>query len=148
MSTQIAEIIISLGCGVAVPVGITALIAQAQMHRISKRAEVIMTAIEKNPEMDIKAFMGKSQQHAKSIKERLMNRLTMGLICLAVGLGLLTTCIYGGLTRSWEAINGGLVVTCSVSIMLGLALILAFVIGRRMFRQEIEKGAENAQTQE
>lgn len=147
MSAQLSEVIIVLGCSVALPVGVTSLIVRSKMHKATKRAEVIMTAIEKNPNIDIKGLVGLSNKQPNGIKTLLMNRLTLGLACLALGLGMLITCIYRGLTLTWQAVNIGWVMTCSVSLMLGLALTMAFVIGKRMFRKDMEQDDENVPTE-
>lgn len=57
MDTQVTGMIICLGCGVVLPTMIVWLQARAKAHKTNKSAEIILAAMEKNPNIDIKELM-------------------------------------------------------------------------------------------
>ena len=140
MDTQVTGMIICLGCGVVLPTMIVWLQARAKAHKTNKSAEIILAAMEKNPNIDIKELMKNMSRKETNIKERLFKYLFYGFVCIAIGLGLAGATIYQGMTMGWQEIP--FIMTCTSVLMplLGIGFIMTYVIGKRMFRKELEEG--------
>lgn len=139
MDNQVIGMIICLGCGVVLPTMTVWLQARAKAHKTDKNAEIILVAIEKNPNIDIKEPMKNMGRKETNIKERLFKYLSYGFRCIAVGLGMAGVTIYQGMTIGWQEIP--FVMTCiSVLIpLLGIGFIMTYVIGKHIFRKELEE---------
>ena len=55
------------------------------------RKEIILAALEKNANIDVEELVRKMNAPAKLLKEKLLSKLTSGLIVSFIGIGLLAT---------------------------------------------------------
>ncbi|HBC28928.1 MAG TPA: hypothetical protein DC006_04550 [Prevotellaceae bacterium] len=141
MSGVIGGVLISTGCCVVLPIMAVWLTERRKMHETDKRTEIALAAIERNPGMNVEDFMRSLQPRQKTIKERLYMRLSAGLSLCGIGLGLLLYALYRGLSYSWTAVDvKGMALSGSVFCLLGLGFIIAYRMGKRMFRKELEAG--------
>ena len=141
MSGVLSGVLISLGCCVVLPITIVSLAIRNKMHQANKRTEIILAALEKNPNVNVEEIMRSMSTTGKSVKERLFGRLTAGLISLAVGLGTLTFMGIMILETGWRDKMGLAVLGGSITLAIGIAYIIAYLMGKRMFSKELE--AEN-----
>lgn len=95
---QILGVLWLIGCSTVLPIIIIWLVTRKQINETNKRTEIIMSALEKNPDVDVAEWLDKlaSENKGKLLKEKLMTKLTWGIICLILGIG---TIIYGHLRR-------------------------------------------------
>ena len=141
------DILMPLGVCVVLPVMIVWLVMRTRQNEINKKTEIMLKAIESGATVDTEFF--KSQQRGqKTIKERLLSRLTWGSIFSLVGVVLLVLAIvfansyapdgwnFGSSPAPTFAIIGG------ISLAIGLALFAVFFVGKKMMAKEMEAEAK------
>ena len=89
-------ILVPIAVFVVLPVGIVWLIISNKKFAAEKRAQIVLAAIEKNPEMDMEVFAQALVPKQKPLRERLVSRIfTCTLIGTALsllgGLGMVAT---------------------------------------------------------
>ena len=86
---SIIKSLVPIACGVVLPIVMVWLHYRNEQLEATKRSEIVMAAIEKNPEVDVQEFLNKLNPPKKSYKEQLMTKmhqeLLWGTICLIVG---------------------------------------------------------------
>ena len=86
---SIIKSLVPIACGVVLPIVMVWLYYRNEQLEATKRSEIVMAAIEKNPEVDVQEFLSKLNPPKKSYKEQLMTKmhqeLLWGTICLIVG---------------------------------------------------------------
>ena len=86
---SIIESLVPIACGVVLPIVMVWLYYRNEQLEATKRSEIVIAAIEKNPEIDVQEFLNKLNPPKKSYKEQLMTKmhqeLLWGTICLIVG---------------------------------------------------------------
>ena len=88
------ETIVPIGICVILPIIIVWLIMRRKTNETNRRTEVLLAAIEKNPDMDMEDFIRKMNLKTKTTKERLMSRLLWGLVFIAIGASSLLSALY------------------------------------------------------
>ena len=139
------DVLTAFGICVIMPVLIVWLAMRAKTNKDNARKEILIAALEKNPDLDISEFV-KVQPRNKNtlIKERLLRKLVVGLICSLVGVGILVVMIIkivsnqSGITYY----NTDPLIAGSGILCVGIAFIIAFFVGKRFLAKEIE--AESA----
>ena len=91
---NVVQALIPLGICVVLPIMSIWLVMRNKTNETNKRTEVLLAAIEKNPDMDMEDFIRKMNPKTKTTKERLMSRLLWGLVFIAIGASLLLSDIY------------------------------------------------------
>lgn len=122
-----------IGCSTVLPIIIIWLFTRKQINETNKRTEIIMSALEKNPDVNVAEWLDKlaSENKGKLLKEKLMTKLTWGIICLILGIG---TIVYGAcssLGSSMPTFGGAL-------LAVGIALLVSFFFGKKFLAKEIE----------
>ena len=86
---EILSILWFIGCSTVLPIIIIWLVTRKQINETNKRTEIIMSALEKNPDVNVAEWLDKlaSEKKGKLLKEKLMTKLTWGIICLILGIG-------------------------------------------------------------
>ena len=86
---SIIKSLVPIACGVVLPIVMVWLYYRNEQLEATKRSEIVMAVIEKNPEVDVQEFLNKLNPPKKSYKEQLMTKmhqeLLWGTICLIVG---------------------------------------------------------------
>ena len=141
------DILMPLGVCVVLPVMIVWLVMRTRQNETNKKTEILLKAIESGATVDTEFF--KSQQRGqKTIKERLLSRLTWGSISSLIGVVLLVLAIvfansyapdgwnFGSSPAPTFAIIGG------ISLAIGLALFAVFFVGKKIMAREMEAEAK------
>ena len=141
------DILMPLGVCVVLPVMIVWLVMRTRQNETNKKTEILLKAIESGATVDTEFF--KSQQREqKTIKERLLSRLTWGSISSLIGVVLLVLAIvfansyapdgwnFGSSPAPTFAIIGG------ISLAIGLALFAVFFVGKKIMAREMEAEAK------
>ena len=85
----IVESIVPIAIVVVLPIVMVWLYYRNEQLEATKRSEIVMAAIEKNPEVDVQELLSKLNPPKKSYKGQLMTKmhqeLLWGTICLIVG---------------------------------------------------------------
>ena len=86
---SIIKSLVPIACGVVLPIVMVWLYYRNEQLEATKRSEIVMATIEKNPEVDVQELLSKLNPPKKSYKEQLMTKmhqeLLWGTICLIVG---------------------------------------------------------------
>lgn len=126
-----------IGCSTVLPIIIIWLVTRKQINETNKRTEIIMSALEKNPDVNVAEWLDKL---APDNKGKLMTKLTWGIICLILGIG---TIIYGAcssLASSMPTFIGG-----GALLAVGIALLVSFFFGKKFLAKEIEAESKKNQ---
>ena len=138
MGEDLVAILVPIACGCVLPIMIVWLAIRQEMNETNKRTQIMLAAIEKNPDMDLEELMKKISPKKKLLKEKLLSKLLWGSITTMLGLGLIGFGIYlsvngiGGKDDPKTSICFGLVL-----LGIGIALLINYVVGKRMLAKEI-----------
>jgi hypothetical protein len=136
------DIINVIGICVLLPIVIVWLINRRKTNETNRRAEILLKAIEAGSTVDLNLF--KEQQKQKSIKEKLLDRLTAAWVTTLVGLPIIAFGIsmYCLLEHPSE---GLLAIACIGSIIMavGIALFGVYFAGKKLLATELEAEAKS-----
>ena len=68
---DLVSILVPLGCGCVLPIMIVWFTIRESMNKTNQRTQIVLAAIEKNPDMDIEELMKKISPKPKLLKEKL-----------------------------------------------------------------------------
>ena len=136
-------VIIPLGICVVLPIACVCLFVYMKNHEINKRSEILLAAIEKNMDIDVDVLFRKLADSQQTLKERILKKLTKGLLFSAVGLGLLCVSVWrlfdGFVTDLWYVI----LFIAAISLLIGIAYIIVYVISKKELAKELEQEENN-----
>ena len=136
---SLVPILVPIACGCVLPILIIWFGIRKKMNDTNKCTEIVLAAIEKNPNMDIEELMNKISPKKKLLKEKLLTKLLWG--CITALLGLILIGI-----GAWLGWVGGsdpadiLTASCFGFVMLaiGIAFLINYYMGKKMLAKEIE----------
>lgn len=127
------------GVCIALPLMVVWLTNKRKNHEIDKKTEILMTLLEKKPELNPAEVLDKldmSQDPGKkSPKEKLLEKLLTGCICTLIGIVLFFTHLFDFVFLSSKT-NG--VVGGGVLAAVGIAYIIYYLVSKKMLQSEIE----------
>lgn len=128
-----------IGCSTVLPIIIIWLFTRKQINETNKRTEIIMSALEKNPDVNVAEWLDKlaSENKGKLLKEKLMTKLTWGIICLILGIGTIVYSFASSM-HTMPTFGGAL-------LAVGIALLVSFFIGKKFLAKEIEAESKKNQ---
>ena len=140
------DIIIPIGICVVLPIVVVLLNTLKARNETNKKTEVMLKAIESGATIDADLF--KTQlTPAKTIKEKLLARLTAACIVSAIGLSIcITTLLLSYIGGVPTRIIQSFIVIGGIILAVGIALFVVYFVGKRMLAKEIEaeeKSLEN-----
>ena len=132
-------LLVPIACGCVMPIMLVWFIIRKKVNETNQRTQIVLAAIEKNPEMDIEELMKKISPKKKLLKEKLLAKLLWGSLTAMIGLGLVgfgTWLDYVGRGSTDDAMSS----ICFGLILLavGIAFFVNFGIGKKMLAKEIE----------
>ncbi len=126
------------GFCIALPLIIVWLTNKRKNHEIDKKTEILMALLEKNPNLDPAEVLDKldmpSEDGKKTLKERLLEKLLGGCICTLIGIVLFFTHLFGFVflgDKTKGVVFGG------VLTAIGIALIIYYLVSKKMLQNEI-----------
>ena len=130
----------------SLPIWIALFVYRHKVNATNKRTQIILTALEKNegslPEELIKSI----NEPKKSIKERLLGKLLLGILCSLAGLGLIIAVIVEYCTGARKYFDAdGLALGLAI-MAAGVAFLVYYFIGRRALQAEIEAEERKAKS--
>ena len=140
------EILIPIGICVVLPVMIVWLINRTRQNETNRKTEIMLKAIEAGATIDADFFKAQQDNKApKTIKERLLRRLSGGCICTLIGIAIGVVCIVNH--ANWDGqISSDSGVTAmiigGVLLGIGISLIIVFFVGKKMLAKEMEAEAK------
>ena len=127
-------VLIVTGLCVVMPIVVTGIVFRSKEHEINRKTDVLLKAVENGQEIDPALFTGSG--NCKTLKMKLLNKLTWGMVLFVIGVGMLV----GG---PFADDPKGFVITGGIMTAVGAGLLAAFFVGRKWMRPEIE-AEENA----
>lgn len=126
------DILVSLGVVVALPVLIVAIIFRSAMAADRNRKEIILAALEKNPNLNVEDLVKNMKKSEKLIKEKLLAKLQRGCLCCLMGIALVLLYFFPSVQNEFLIIAG------TALIAIGIAFLVGYFVGRRMLAREME----------
>ncbi|MBR4594831.1 MAG: hypothetical protein IKS24_08060 [Bacteroidaceae bacterium] len=133
-----ADSIFIIGICVVLPIVVVLLNTLKSRNETNKKTEIMLKAIESGATIDTDLFKDQLTP-AKTIKEKLLSRLTAACIVSAIGLSVcITTLIlsYLGGVPTW--VIQYFIVIDGIILAVGIALFVVYFVGKRMLAKEIE----------
>lgn len=138
LAHALIEILIPIGVAVVLPVAIVAIVFKSALASDRNRKEIILAALEKNPNLDVEDLVKRMKKSNKLIKEKLLARLERGCLCCLMGVAFMLLYFFLGV-QSEDLI----VVVGAALIAIGIAFLVSYFVGRRMLAKEMEAEQQN-----
>ena len=141
---HLAEILVPIACGCVLPIVAILLGVRQKMNETNKRTEIILAAIEKNPDMDVEEFVAKISPKKKLLKEKLLTKLQVGMIATLLGIGLLGGELFSGIYLNSLSPMG---VVGLILLPVGIAFLISYYTGKKLLAKEMEAEEQLLKTQ-
>lgn len=141
------DILVPISVCVVLPVMVVWLVNRTRQNEINRKADIMLKAIESGATIDANFF--KAQQENKSIKERLLKRLTGACIFTLTGLVFAVIGLFNWTNLTENMSNDSAVIPMifgGLFLAIGISLFVVFFVGKKMLAKEIEaeeKALEN-----
>ncbi len=141
---HLVEILVPIACGCILPIVAILLGVRQKMNETNKRTEIILAAIEKNPEMDVKELMEKISPKKKLLKEKILSKLQVGMIATLLGIGFIGSEMYLSIFKNSSSPMG---VVGLILLPVGIAFLISYFTGKKMLAKEMEAEEQLLKTQ-
>lgn len=128
---------------VVLPIALYWIYYRKQVEQNNKRIDFVMSALEKNPELDVEECLKRITPKGKSLKEKMLGKLTWGIILSCVGIGFIAFGTYllcskaGGSDDPVAAYIAG-----GSTLAIGASLISSYFVGKKLMAKEIQAEEE------
>lgn len=137
LAHALIEILIPIGVAVVLPVAIVAIVFKSALASDRNRKEIILAALEKNPNLDVEDLVKRMKKSNKLIKEKLLARLERGCLCCLMGVAFVLLYFFLSVQKEF------LIITGAALIAVGIAFLVSYFVGRRMLAKEMEAEQQN-----
>lgn len=137
LAHALIEILIPIGVAVVLPVAIVAIVFKSALASDRNRKEIILAALEKNPNLDVEDLVKRMKKSNKLIKEKLLARLERGCLCCLMGVAFVLLYFFLSVQKEILLIAG------AALIAVGIAFLVSYFVGRRMLAKEMEAEQQN-----
>ena len=137
LAHALIEILIPIGVAVVLPVAIVAIVFKSALASDRNRKEIILAALEKNPNLDVEDLVKRMKKSNKLIKEKLLARIERGCLCCLMGVAFVLLYFFLSVQNEF------LIITGPALIAIGIAFLVSYFVGRRMLAQEMEAEQQN-----
>lgn len=139
------KLIFLIGVCVIMPIIVVWLNNRTSQNETNKKTEVLLKAIESGATIDPKYF--KPQLKTKSLKEKLLAKLTGACIATFMGLVIVVTdtMVYDDISKpniAERQIYEFVFILGGIIFAVGIALLITFFVGKRMLAKEIKDEEE------
>ena len=135
------EALVPIAVCLVLPVMIVWLVMRTRQNETNRKAEIMLKAIESGADGDFLVFNPKAK-NVKTIKQQLLGRLTGACVTSLLGVAMIVVSLFTSTSPSFLMFDaedmGGLVLMGSILLAIGVALFIAFFVGRKMLSKEIE----------
>lgn len=138
LAHTLVETLIPLGVAVVLPVAIVAIVFKSALASDRNRKEIILAALEKNPNLDVEDLVKRMKKSEKLIKEKLLARLERGCLCCLMGMAFMVLYFFLGVQG-----EDFITVVGAALIAIGIAFLISYFVGRRMLAKEMEAEQQN-----
>lgn len=137
--SALMSLLIPIACGCILPIFAIWMGIRKEINESKNRTQVMLAAIEKNPDVDIEELMAKISPKKKLLKEKLLNKLLAGCITAFLGMGFLGYTAYAGYVGYSSSDNiKGMFLAGVVLLGVGIALFINYFVGKKMLAKEME----------
>ena len=146
---HLTEILVPIACGCVLPIVAILAGVRKKMNETNQRTQIVLAAIEKNPDMDIEELMKKISRKPKLLKEKLLTKLLCGCLAILLGIGLIGLGTWlgyvggGGSDDPFVSVCFGL-----IALGVGIAFLINYFVGKKMLAKEMEAEEKRVTTQE
>ena len=134
---MLVELLIPLGVAVVLPIAIVAIVSKSVLASERNRKEIILAALEKNPNLNVEDLVKRMKKSEKLIKEKLLAKLQHGCLCCLMGVAFVLLYFFLSVQKEIFIIAG------TVLIAIGIAFLVSYFVGRRMLEKEMEAEEQN-----
>ena len=141
-------------CGGVLPIMVVWFVVRKKINETNARTQIITTALEKNPDMDVEELLKKISPKKKLLKEKLLSKLLWGCITSIIGVGLIGFGIFliNKISNNTQKIHMADDVETAIAfgvilLAVGAAFIINYGVGRKMLAKEIEAEESKTTTQ-
>ncbi len=128
---MLVELLIPIGVAVVLPIAVVAIVFKSVLASERNRKEIILAALEKNPNLNVEDLVKRMKKSEKLIKEKLLAKLQRGCLCCLMGVALVLLYFFLSVQNEF------LIITGVALIAIGIAFLVGYFVGRRMLAQEI-----------
>ena len=136
---HLVPILVPIACGCVLPIMIVWFTIRENMNKTNQRTKIVLAAIEKNPDMDIKELMEKISPKKKLLKEKLLSKLLWGSIIGLLGISFLVYGLFidfrGGMNTD-DLIH--IYFAGGILLAVGIAFLVNYRLSKKMLAKEIE----------
>ena len=132
------QALIPISICVVLPTLIVWLIGRVKQNETNRKAEIMLKALDNGAKIDSDFF--KSQSGSKTIKERLLGRLTGACVTGLLGVALLGVAIYMASRLDWSTDDDVIMMTVllgGILFAIGIALFIVYFTGKKLLAKEI-----------
>ena len=130
----------------SLPFLIAVFIYRHKMNETNKRAEIVLKALEKNPDEVPEELLKSLNTPQKPLKERLLGKLLWGLALTIVGVAIVVIEFATHLsTNEWFSDDRNLMVLGAALFAVGVAFLIYYFVARRTMQHEIEAEEHEAE---
>ena len=134
----LVQILVPIGVAVVLPIAIVAIVFRSALASERNRKEIVLAALEKNPDIDVEQLMKNLKKSEKLIKEKLLARLERGCLCCLMGMAFMVLYFFLGVQG-----EDFIIVVGAALIAIGIAFLVSYFVGRRMLAKEMEAEQQN-----
>ena len=135
----LVPILIPIACGCVLPIMIIWFLIREKMNETNQRTQIVLAAIEKNPDMDIEELMTKISPKKKLLKEKLLSKLQTGNITTFIGIGFLICALYVDLVGGMNSHDLRMLYLAGAILLgVGIAFLISYSKGKKMLAKEME----------
>lgn len=133
----LVQLLVPIGVAVVLPITIVAIVFKSALASERNRKEIILTALEKNPNLNVEDLVKRMNKSEKLIKEKLLAKLQRGCLCCLMGVALVLLYFFPSVQNEFLIIAG------TALIAIGIAFLVSYFVGSRMLAQEMEAEQQN-----
>ena len=134
----LVQLLVPIGVAVVLPIAIVAIVFKSALASERNRKEIILAALEKNPNLNVEDLVKRMKKSEKLIKEKLLAKLQRGCLCCLMGVAFMVLYFFLGVqNESFITVIG------AALIAIGIAFLVGYFVGSRMLAQEMEAEQQN-----
>lgn len=128
----LVQLLVPIGVAVVLPIAVVAIVFKSALASERNRKEIILAALEKNPNLNVEDLVKRMNKSEKLIKEKLLAKLQRGCLCCLMGVALVLLYFFLSVQNEFLIIAG------VALIAIGIAFLVGYFVGRRMLAREME----------
>lgn len=133
----LVQLLVPIGVAVVLPIAVVAIVFKSVLASERNRKEIILAALEKNPNLNVEDLVKRMKKSEKLIKEKLLAKLQRGCLCCLMGVAFVLLYFFPSVQNEFLIIAG------TALIAIGIAFLVGYFVGRRMLAQEMEAEQQN-----